>query len=206
MIATILALGCTPEVVAPAPEPVEPEDSAAPVDPMVGPQNRWPHALQSQLPPWGILGDGWDDGDLAFDFIGVDQYGDEVSLYQFYGRPMVVSLVYNGCAPCSPATNEHEAFWAANNTLPLMTITILLALPDASLATAAQANSWGGLHFATHPVLADTTGVLTEWAAHGIPGAGLIDWALRIVESEFDPPDYNQLLFLSEDAPGTYGP
>jgi hypothetical protein len=188
------------------PPPVEsdppPVDTSPPPVTEVGPPNSWPHASTSDLPPGGLTGEGWDDGQICNDFVGVDQFGDSVSLWQFYGRATVVSIVQDACGPCRTSTDLHEDFWVTNGALPVMAITVLVATPDGAPATAEQAAAWAGFQFATHPVLADTTGALSQWASYGIPGAVLIDWDMRVIESRFDPPDYNQAIYLAQDAPG----
>lgn len=54
-----------------------------------GPENSWPHASEDDVPA-DLAGTGWSDGDIATNFTLVDQYGDEVELYQFYGSVIVV--------------------------------------------------------------------------------------------------------------------
>lgn len=54
-----------------------------------GPENSWPHATEDDLPD-DLAGTGYRDGDIAYDFTMVDQHGDEVSLYQFYGSVVVI--------------------------------------------------------------------------------------------------------------------
>lgn len=198
-------LGCGPAVEPPPPVESDPppQDTSPPPDTTVGPPNSWPHALTSEIPPWGILGEGWDDGMISLDFVGVDQFGDEVSLWQFFGNVVVINLAQDACGPCRDATTAHEDFWVDDGAaLPIITLTVLVATPDGLPATGAQAAEWAGFNFATHPVVADTAGTLTQWASYGVPGAVLIDWDMRIIESRFVPPDYNQAIVLAQDAPG----
>lgn len=50
------------------------------------PDNRWPLAA----PPEGLCGEGFDIGEIAPDVRLTDQFGDEVSLWQFYGTPVML--------------------------------------------------------------------------------------------------------------------
>jgi cytochrome oxidase Cu insertion factor (SCO1/SenC/PrrC family) len=56
-----------------------------------GPDNAWWHANASDVPE-GLSGTGWGVGDTAHNFTLVDQNGDEVELYQFYGRVVLLDL------------------------------------------------------------------------------------------------------------------
>jgi hypothetical protein len=56
-----------------------------------GPENTWWHALADDL-PGDLAGTGWSTGDVANNFTLVDQFGDDVELYQFYGQVIVLDL------------------------------------------------------------------------------------------------------------------
>ena len=58
---------------------------------LYGPDNAWWHASASDVPP-DLAGTGWRVGDTASNFTLVDQNGDEVELYQFYGRTVLLDL------------------------------------------------------------------------------------------------------------------
>ena len=56
-----------------------------------GPENSWWHALADDVPA-DLAGTGWTTGAVANNFTLVDQFGDEVELYQFYGQVIVIDL------------------------------------------------------------------------------------------------------------------
>ncbi len=56
-----------------------------------GPPNSWFHADEADVPP-GLSGTGWSNGAIAHDFTLIDQHGDQVELYQFYGTVIVLDL------------------------------------------------------------------------------------------------------------------
>ena len=58
---------------------------------LYGPDNAWWHAFASDVPD-GLAGTGWRPGDTAYNFTLIDQNGDEVELYQFYGRTVLLDL------------------------------------------------------------------------------------------------------------------
>jgi hypothetical protein len=56
-----------------------------------GPPNNWWHADTGDVPP-GLQGTGFDNGDTAYNFTLMDQNGDQVELYQFYGKVIVLDV------------------------------------------------------------------------------------------------------------------
>jgi hypothetical protein len=57
---------------------------------LYGPDNSWFHTTESMLPEGESCGFGY--GDVACNFTMVDQFGDEVELYQFAGKYVVLDL------------------------------------------------------------------------------------------------------------------
>ncbi len=66
------------------------EDTYVPPE-YYGPENQWWHALAQDVPA-DLTGTGWSVGDVAPNFTLTDQNGDEVELYQFYGRTVLLDL------------------------------------------------------------------------------------------------------------------
>jgi thiol-disulfide isomerase/thioredoxin len=71
----------------------------------VAPENDWP--LQS--PPEELRAEGFAEGQLAPDVRGVDQFGDEVSMWQFYGRYILLDISTMWCGPCQELARGTEA-------------------------------------------------------------------------------------------------
>jgi cytochrome oxidase Cu insertion factor (SCO1/SenC/PrrC family) len=63
------------------------EASSAPY----GPDNSWYHVDESELPA-DLEGTGYGVGDIANNFTVIDQNGDAVELYQFYGQVIVLDV------------------------------------------------------------------------------------------------------------------
>lgn len=57
-----------------------------------GPSNTWWHAYENDVPP-GLAGTGWKTNDTAYNFTLMDQFGNQVELYQFYGRVIVLDVL-----------------------------------------------------------------------------------------------------------------
>ena len=56
-----------------------------------GPSNDWFHACEEDMPD-NLFGSGLQNGQTALNFTMVDQNGDMVELYQFYGQVVVLDL------------------------------------------------------------------------------------------------------------------
>ncbi len=65
------------------------DDDAAPNE--FGPENSWWHALEDDIPE-GLAGTGYSAGDIAHDWTLLDQEGNQVQLYQFFGKVIVLDL------------------------------------------------------------------------------------------------------------------
>lgn len=141
----------------------------------------------------------------------IDQFGDEVDLYDFaqQGKPMIIDLSGSWCYYCNevakmiegrrsyfdsysssydwveglgPAVEEGKIFW----------ITILDADVDGSAATPQTATDWYEEYpMAQIPVLADQTGEVTSWInPRGYPTMMFVDE--NMVVSVFNNNDYTQ--------------
>lgn len=71
-------------------------DSDTDVTPWTQPANEWPAAA----PPEDLVASGWLPGQTVPDTRLVDQHGNTVSLWQFYGRVVLVDVSTMWCAPC----------------------------------------------------------------------------------------------------------
>ncbi len=167
-----------------------------------GPSNRWPHVKVNDIPS-NLAGTGLTDGFVAYDFVLKDQYGDDVSLYQFYGRVVLLDFMSVDCTGCSTRTFGHQQFWEDIDGDDTVMVVVVLR-PDATgaMPTVPLAETWSAQHFVTYPVLVDEADTLADWLPGGVPNAFLIDWDMRIIESVFEPVDTNVVMSLAGDAPG----
>ena len=94
--ASMLLAGCTPELTTPGG-----------VDEVVGdyvaPENSW---KVCDTPPAGLEGEGFSKGEVIPDVRGLDQFGDEVSLWQFHGCVVAVDISTGWCGPCRLLAQE----------------------------------------------------------------------------------------------------
>lgn len=92
----MMGAGCVPRLYS--------SDADAPARLWEAPSNRWPSAA----PPADLVAAGFAPGQVPPDVRGVDQFGDEVSLWQFYGRPIVFDISTMWCAPCQDLAKGAE--------------------------------------------------------------------------------------------------
>ena len=86
----LFAVGCTPEKLLgfDDDDPEEEEEEAGPKE--YGPDNGWYHAYEDEVPTTEEC--GYSQGDTICNFTLFDQYEDQVELYQFSGKVVVLDL------------------------------------------------------------------------------------------------------------------
>jgi peroxiredoxin len=101
-----------------------------------------------------MVGQGWDVGQIAPDFRLLDQHGDSVSLWQFYGKVIVVDISTMWCAPCQDlAVGTQDTY--QRHIDDMMYITILHENLGGEAPTDDDVNRWADDFGITAPVLAD---------------------------------------------------
>src|SRR5688500_8285864 len=71
------------------------------------PENSW----ETGAPAADLVGEGYAVGDVVPDFRLLDQHGDEVSLWQFYGSVVLLDVSTIWCGPCQDLAWDTEATW-----------------------------------------------------------------------------------------------
>jgi thiol-disulfide isomerase/thioredoxin len=162
-------------------------DPPAPPTPY-GPPNSWYHVDVADLPP-GLRSTGVDVGDVAPNFTLIDQYGDQVELYQFYGQAIMLDIFAEWCGPCIEAAPYHEAFYAAHAAEGFTQLSIMQERSNFSPPrTAAHLQPWVNHFGITSPVLADPNYITDPLLGSGFPTFILInrDMTIAYVEEGFD--------------------
>ena len=95
--------GCAPRLYTDASE----DTSANSV--WVAPENDW----TLNEPPRGTVAEGFEEGQIPDDFRLVDQHGQEVSLWQFHDRWVVLDFSTLWCAPWPRVSEETLRTWKA---------------------------------------------------------------------------------------------
>jgi thiol-disulfide isomerase/thioredoxin len=140
------------------------------------PENRWP----CTAPPEDLQGEGWDLGQVIPELRLPDQHGEEVSLWQWWDRVVLLSVGAMWCAPCRELAGEAEQLALRYGDQGFVHVTVLLedgsGLP-VSVDDAAAFAAALGVH---GPVLADPDGLAGEAVTGSFPRLLLLDRSLSV--------------------------
>jgi len=153
-----------------------------------GPDNVWWHTDASELPP-DLIGTGFDAGDTARDFVLIDQHGDAVQLYQFYGQVIVLELFVSWCASCKELTGIGQGLWEELEDDGFVYLSVMLEDTNGDAPGAPAAAEWASRFDLTHPVLVDTVGDQRDYVSIGYPTIVIIDRDMTILVPDFWPLD-----------------
>jgi peroxiredoxin len=179
MISPLLALllACTPHLYSPV-------DTAGGEWSWEAPENSWP----TDSPPQGLEEEGWHVGDVVPDFRLMDQFGAEVSLWQFYGKVIVLDHSTYWCAVCQTLAADTEETWHAFADEGFMYITLLSQDNDGEVPDTEVLTSWADYFGITAPVLSDDAGIADlVVGADGFPRLQLIGRDMRVINDQIVP-------------------
>lgn len=180
VILPMLLAACVPDLGS------SPVDTAA----WTAPDNAWPSAT----PPADLSGQGFYVGQVAPDFRLLDQNGDDVSLWQFYGRPVVLDISTMWCRPCQQlatgAADTAQAYAADG----LVYLTVLPENVQGDPPTTDDLDAWVQAFGLDSPVVADPGRV---WSAPAVPHGqypfvAVLDAGMQ-VGARVDPPTDDNL-------------
>ncbi|MEC7241468.1 MAG: TlpA disulfide reductase family protein [Myxococcota bacterium] len=175
----LVLFGCAPRLYTDSVEETGEEET------WVAPTNSW----TSNSPPKGLQAEGADEGQVPPDFRMVDQFGEEVSLWQFYGKWVVIDFSTLWCAPCqelAALSGETHEMYEERGLEYLSIISQNLYYEPPSLE---EVQAWAETFEMHTPVLADDF----EWTGNFVKGASgfprlvIVGPDMRIVESEVRP-------------------
>lgn len=160
LIALVLAAGCTPRLYS---------DGVLSAYAWVAPENDWPITT----PPEGIVGEGFFDGQVVPDVRGVDQHGNQVSLWQFAGRHVLLDVSAMWCAPCQELGAGTEHIYQEYLEHDVVYLTVIQQDVEGNDADVEELNQWatlpssagGEYDLITAPIMSDPLG------ANGSAGA-----------------------------------
>lgn len=153
-----------------------------------GPENTWWHATEDEVPP-ELQGTGRRVGDTMADFTFVDQFGDEVQLYQFYGQVVQLILFAQWCTPCQEEAPLVEATWQDLEDDGVVILGVMMEGNDGP-TTPEHLDQWAVEYSATHPLLNDSSQTLNNLLQGGYPTLPVLDRELTIRTLDnfpFDP-------------------
>ncbi|MFT6147081.1 MAG: thiol-disulfide isomerase/thioredoxin [Myxococcota bacterium] len=163
--------------------------------PLYGPENGWFRADIHDMPDAYIDGSvavGMEQGDVAPNFRLRDQFGEEVELYQFYGKVVQISLFAAWCPPC---WDDAPLLAAASRDLEDNGAIVVEVMLESIAGTAEVIHCarWAERHGADHPILADTDFVTGPLLQGGFPTLPLLDRQLRFADIDAWPLDVGRL-------------
>lgn len=153
-----------------------------------GPENAWWHAPADSVPA-DLTGGAHRVGETLGNFTLTDQNGDQVELYQFYGKVVQLVLFAEWCGPCNAEAPEIEAAAADLLDEDIVVISVMVQQNDGSAPDAAALGRWVDRYSVTHPLLAGTS-ELEAMLQGGFPTLPVADSSMTIVTLDnfpFDP-------------------
>src|SRR5262245_32163710 len=132
--------------------------------------------------PRSLKGTGFNIGDTAFDFSGIEQFGNQSSLYDLYGQFVVFDYCAVWCSPCQSEARDGLLIQPINDVrnqgVHVRFVQVLLQDNFAQPATSRSVLRWINLFHLDYPVWlsADYSIVFDQFlnygAVGGTPGGG----------------------------------
>ena len=173
-----LVAGCTPHLVS-----LEDEINGLNWE---APANSW----GGSGPPSSLVGEGFSVGQVPLDFRMVDQHGEDVALWQFYGSVILLDISTMWCGPCQQIAQEVNETWEDYRADDFMYLTVLPEDLEGDSVGADDLTEWAESFHIEAPVLADNDGYgyevepNREW-----PVVMLIDRQMRVAVERIPPVD-----------------
>ncbi|MEQ1501365.1 MAG: TlpA disulfide reductase family protein [Myxococcota bacterium] len=174
----VVASGCIPHLYS---------DGADALGPWTAPDNDWGIAS----PPAELAGTGFEVGQTAPDVRLVDQFGAEVSLWQFYGSVVLLDVSTMWCGPCQNLGESTEEVWSDYRDDGFVYLTVLQENLTYGDVTTGDLNEWADTFGISAPVLNDTEKTVPIPA--GYPTVSVIGRDMRVFE-RVNPPDDDSVL------------
>ncbi|MBA2321180.1 MAG: redoxin domain-containing protein [Deltaproteobacteria bacterium] len=149
----------------------------------VAPENTW--SADADGPPDGLVGEGFGVGEVLPDVRLLDQHGDEVSIWQFYGDLLVLDISTMWCAPCQELGKHTAETVETYGPDGLTYVTVLQQDTLNNTPDEADLNVWADAFGIEAPILGDdadaaaTAGAIQD---NTFPALLLIDRQMRVMQ------------------------
>ena len=150
------------------------------------PENSW----ISETPPSELEGEGWREGNVVPDARFIDQNGDEVAIWQFYGQVIALDVSTIWCSPCRELATHVDETWKDYVDQDFMYITVLGEDTQGDVPDVDELVTWATDYGITAPVLSDPDQHIYDIVPDGTyPRVVIIDRELVVVEDQVTPVD-----------------
>lgn len=157
--------------------------------PWTPPDNTWDLAE----PPSDLAGEGFDGGEVPPDLRLTDQHGDEVSLWQFYGKVVLLDISTMWCAPCREIAQDAQATQDEFGPEGFVYVTVLQQNVDGGAPTVDDLRQWADYYGIAAPVLGDGAAASGGAIQNGqFPAVLVLDRRMR-VDQRVNPIDAEQI-------------
>lgn len=148
--------------------------------PWEAPENSW----GVSPPPSDLKAEGFAKGQVVPDFRMMDQYGDTVSLWQFYGDVLVLDISTMWCAPCRQLAEGAQAVADEYRDEGFRYLTVFPedadgADQDPIVPDLEDLTGWSDYYALTEPLLADADGYSKAAVTDGYPVVIVIDREMK---------------------------
>lgn len=156
----------------------------------VAPENGWTIVE----PPTDLVPEGFAVGETVPDLRLADQFGDEVSLWQFHGNVILLDVSTVWCGPCQDLAEHTEDTWQTYRDQGFVYLTVLQQDIESNPPELDDILGWVDLFQITAPVLADGDlqalgAVLLVGGTAAYPGVLLIGRDLKVLIDPLETPD-----------------
>lgn len=179
----LLSLGaCTPVLTSP---PGAGSDETLTAADWERPDNGWP-SVDSL--PGDIEAQGWNEGDIVKDARLVDQNGDIVSLWQFYGQVIALDISTMWCGPCQLLAREVDEVQSHYADEGFIYLTMMPENIDGDIPDVENLNEWAERNGVSAPILSDAPLHSYDIVPDRIwPRVMIIGRDLRVAEGQVQP-------------------
>lgn len=161
------------------------DDDATPASVPFGPENEWFHAETSAVPE-DLEGTGIGVGDVIADFVLMDQNGDDVQLYQFYGQVIQLILFAEWCGPCREEEPLVESTWVDLQDDGVVILAVMFEDYATQVPEEEDLDNWINDFGSTHPLVAGP-GELAAMLNGGFPTLPVIGRDMRLINPDNFP-------------------
>jgi len=170
----LLLLSCVPSLYSDADPNLTPSDWSAP-------ENTWSVAEV----PASLDGEGCKRGDVLPEFRGIDQFGDEVSSWQFYGQCMLVDVGAGWCDPCQELASHTSHM---SELYPeVVVLGVLIEDWEFEPAEPDDITEWVNYFDVDQPVVTDPEGWTSCLDTSLLPVPMVIGPDMRVIEPRIEP-------------------